>query len=68
MYKNDGLKLYVNQCDLCDKKYSRSNHLKEHKKTVHDGVKYSCDECDYKATSQGNLKIHKRRVHEGVKY
>ena len=42
--------------------------LKEHKKSVHEGVKYQCKHCSYEATIIGHLKEHIRKVHEGVLY
>ena len=42
--------------------------LAEHKRAVHEGVKYPCGHCNYKATTKGSLAEHKRAVNEGVKY
>ena len=42
--------------------------LAQHKREVHEGVKYPCGQCNYQATSKGNQTRHKRAVHEGVNY
>ena len=42
--------------------------LKRHKKSKHDGVKYSCDLCSHVAAQVGSLIEHKRSKHEGVRY
>ena len=42
--------------------------LAQHKRAVHEGVKYSCGQCVHQATSNGDLARHKRAVHEGVKF
>ena len=41
--------------------------LTQHKKSVHEGVKYPCNLCDYEATEQRSLTRHKQSGHEGVK-
>ena len=56
-------------CDICDKKYSRSSHLKEHKASKHEGTRFSCDKCDAKSfSSAAHLKKHKDSKHEGIRY
>ena len=42
--------------------------LEEHKRAVHEGVKFPCTQCDKRFTHKGNLEEHKRAVHEGVKF
>ena len=43
-------------------------HLAQHKRTVHEGVKYPCSRCGNQFTSKVNLTQHIRTVHEVVKY
>ena len=38
-------------------------NLKEHRESIHEGVRYPCDQCDYKATTKGNIKKHKISKH-----
>ena len=45
-----------------------SNRLDEHKRAVHEGVKYPCLQCGKQFSQRGNLAKHKRAVHEGVKF
>ena len=49
-------------------KSRQERDLIQHKKSVHEGVKYDCDQCDHKATCQAHLIQHQKSVHEGVKY
>ena len=46
----------------------KKDNLDQHRKEVHEGVKYPCGQCSYEATSKGGVALHKRAVHEGVKY
>ena len=43
-------------------------YLGQHKRAVHEGVKYACRQCNYQATLKGDLARHNRAVHEGIKY
>ena len=56
------------ECDQCNKTYSGSGSLHNHKKSAHQGVKYACDQCDYQATQQSDLTVHIQSKHEGIKY
>ena len=58
--------------ELCNKNEERrksgeivtqNHHLKRHKESMHEGVRYPCDECDYTATGFHNLKRHIRSKH-----
>ena len=40
----------------------------QHRRAVHEGIKYPCGQCEYQATSKRNLDQHKKSVHEGIKY
>ena len=57
----------VHKCDLCEKAYSRKEHLKKHREKTHLGVRYQCDRCEHKFTSQTNLNIHIKSIHDQVK-
>ena len=57
-----------NKCVLCQKTYYNGGTLKNHIRSVHEGVKYPCYQCDYQASEQGTLSRHIEGKHEGVKY
>ena len=56
------------ECDECGATFKYKHHMLRHKRSKHEGVRYSCNYCDYKATQPGNLKTHKSSVHEGLGY
>ena len=62
---NDGAKYPCNQCNY---KATKSSHLQQHIKSIHDEVKYPCNQCNYEATVPSNLQQHLKSVHEEVKY
>ena len=41
--------------------------MDQHKRAVHEGVKYTCRQCDYQANTEGCLTPHKMTIHLGVK-
>ena len=43
-------------------------YLAQHKRVVHERMKYPSMQCNHQATSKGNPTQHKRAIHEGVKY
>ena len=43
-------------------------HLVQHKRAVHEGVKYPLSQCGNQFTSEGYLSEHIKAVHEGIKY
>ena len=47
----------------CDYKANFAGHLKKHRESIHEGVRYPCDQCDYRATEKGNLKKHDNSKH-----
>jgi general transcription factor IIIA len=50
-------------CEVCQKVFDRSDHLKIHK-LIHTGDKpYACDLCDYRSNQKSNLKTHMKRLH-----
>ena len=55
-------------CDQCDYATKKSDNLKVHKESNHEGIRYPCDQCDYVATTSNSLKRHKESKHEGIRY
>ena len=53
---------------LCNYAATHLANLKQHKASVHDGVKYPCDQCAYAATQISSLNLHKESVHEKINY
>ena len=52
------------KCDICNRVFSSSGHLKNHREGVHlKNVKYKCNKCNYFAYCEVNLKGHKRTNH-----
>ena len=39
-------------CNHCDYKATTSSHLKKHKESVHEGIKYKCNECEHESTTK----------------
>ena len=35
------------------------SHLKKHRESVHEGVKYKCNECDHESTTKESLKVRR---------
>jgi len=56
------------ECDLCTKTFNHAYELRNHKASVHEGVRHQCDLCTKAFTQKGDLRKHKKSVHEGVRY
>ena len=41
-----------------------AGNLKEHRESIHEGVRYPCDQCDYKASQKESLKTHRKSKHQ----
>ena len=55
-------------CTQCDYQTVHNSSMRQHIRSIHEGVKYACSQCDHQATTQGNLRSHIQAIHEGVKY
>jgi len=58
-------------CELCNKVFSTSQSLKQHKQQSHvieNKELFSCAECGKSFTKKNNLKTHIRSAHEGVTF
>ena len=60
-------KLLCDQCDYTCHSFNMTR-LKEHKRAVHDKIKFPCSECSFQTTSKNSLVMHKRSKHEGIKH
>ena len=56
------------ECDQCESKFLRKDHLKRHIQSKHEGVRYACNQCDYQASYNCDLRRHIQSKHEGVRY
>ena len=56
------------ECPLCFKIFTESYALKNHIKTIHEGISHACDECSKVFTDKANLSRHKNARHKGIKY
>ncbi|XP_067651167.1 zinc finger protein 236-like isoform X1 [Haliotis asinina] len=62
--QSDGKRLYM--CEVCDKSFKKSSHLKQHVRS-HTGEKpFKCPECHRMFVSTGVLKAH-MKTHLGIK-
>ena len=46
------------ECPKCGKVFSRKDHLVQHHRSIHEGIKYPCNQCDYQATEKAKLRQH----------
>ena len=56
------------ECKQCLKSFSNQHILKNHIKSVHEGLKYDCDQCEKQYTEKGNLARHVKSIHNSVKH
>ena len=56
------------ECKQCLKSFANQHILKNHMKSVHEGVKYDCDQCEKQYTEKGNLTRHVKSTHNSVKH
>jgi len=53
------------KCDVCEKGFSASASLKNHK-LLHTGEVHKCEFCEYTAVQKGNLKTHRLKLHKDL--
>jgi len=63
VHKEDKEKPY--KCDVCEKRFSASASLKNHK-LLHTGEVHKCEYCEYTAVQKGNLKTHRLKLHKDL--
>ena len=61
--KNDGIIGNRIKCDECDLTFSERGNLNQHKRNIHEGIKYPCHYCDYQAPQTGTLHRHIKAKH-----
>ena len=57
-----------NPCGQCEYQAITKGSLFQHKRSIHEGIKYPCAQCEYQATTKSNLKQHRKSVHEEEKH
>ena len=50
-------------CNVCFKTFTTNYSMVEHKKSVHEGIRFPCDHCDHIASSKRNLRGHMAKRH-----
>ena len=65
LVRHDGITF---DCNICQRKFNRSDSLDHHIKNIHEGLNYECHECDGVFTSIGSVKRHVNMVHKGLKF
>ena len=58
--------LYTRFCDECMFQTKRSELLKHHKESVHEGIIYSCNDCNFQTNRKGYLDQHNIAKHLGI--
>ena len=58
------LKANSGKCDQCSYIGKSFWYLRRHRKSVHEGLKYSCELCNYKVTDQTIYNTHLREIHD----
>ena len=53
----------IHICEECGKTFGRKSHLKEHRESVHKGLKWPCQYCDRVFSNRSNLNQHMKRIH-----
>jgi len=62
-------KCKVYKCNMCTKSYNNAAHLKRHKVSVHERVRYPCDQCDIAPfTYPSGLRNHKASAHDRIRF
>ena len=51
------------ECDVCEKRFTRSGSLKVHMRIHTNERPYECDVCEKRFRYSSNLKAHMRRLH-----
>ena len=64
IYVNAKDKVKKHKCETCGKLFNRSQNLKVHIASVHEGVKNRCEICGKTFSTSGYMKIHISSVHE----
>ena len=53
---------------LCDYQTTAPRNLTTHKKSIHDGIKYTCTICGFQATRPSHLSTHISTKHKEKRY
>ena len=55
-------------CSQCGHQATTKGSLTQHKRALHERVRYPCSACGKQFSLKGDIFQHKRAVHEGVKF
>ena len=55
------------ECPNCDKTFTRKHNLRNHIRTIHEGIKLDCPKCEKLFTRKEYLQSHIRTIHDGIK-
>ena len=54
----------VHNCEECDKVFTGTSDLNQHKASCHEKKQYQCTKCDYKSSSTIMLNKHEKTYHQ----
>ena len=53
---------------ICNKNFKSSSSVLNHKKSLHESIKFNCNFCEYSFTTKENLQQHTNSIHFHQKY
>ena len=62
---NNTSKMY--SCNYCKYKSNRSNNVKAHIESIHEGIKFACPYCKVQFSDKSALSKHTKSVHKGIR-
>ena len=51
------------QCEDCDYRATKTDHLNRHVKSVHQGIRYSCPQCELTFGFKHGVTRHVKKMH-----
>lgn len=55
---------YIYECEHCQRRFKKEEHLRKHEKTHDSSVKFKCDNCIASFRQKNSLIAHRSRVHQ----
>ena len=62
-----GIKKEPVSCPICEKQFALKQSLRNHEKTVHEGIRYPCHDCGKTYATKSDLNCHIKACHRGIK-